>query len=424
MDFTDQAFWIAVLQIIAIDIVLGGDNAVVIALASRRLPEKQRKLAILWGVAGAIGLRVVLIFFALYLLAIPYLKTVGALLLLWIGVKLLLPEDEGEGEGIDASTTLVGAIKTIVVADAVMSLDNVIAIAGAAKGSLGLVIFGLVVSVPIIVWGSKLVLKLMDRFPIVIVAGGALLGWIAGDMMVTDVALADWFKANVPGASWLAPVVGALFVIVLGKWLASRAKAKVPAYEIGTATHGAAGAPIAAVGAGAGETAGERAPGGLAPPAAGGASSGATARGAFFKSILLPVDASDNAARAVEYAVELRRQLSQPEAVAIHVLNVQRPVSGDVSTFVAKDAVQDYHREKSEEALRRPLSILDGAGVKYTVHMLVGTPWDAICEYAAQQGCDHIIMGTRGLGTYTGAALGSVAMGVIQNSPVPVIVIK
>lgn len=210
------------MQIIAIDIVLGGDNAVVIALASRRLPPKQRNLAIFWGVFGAIALRVVLIFFALYLLAIPYLKVVGALLLFWIGVKLLLPEPEEGGHEIAASTNLLGAIKTIVVADAVMSLDNVIAIAGAAKGSLGLVIFGLVVSVPIIVWGSKIVLTLMDRYPIIVVAGGALLGWIAGDMIATDVALKAAVDARVPYAHYVFSVIGALIVVMLGKVLGAR----------------------------------------------------------------------------------------------------------------------------------------------------------------------------------------------------------
>ena len=193
----------------------------VIALASRRLPPKQRNLAIFWGVFGAIALRVILIFFALYLLAIPFLKVVGAALLVWIGVKLLLPEPEGDHH-IDASTNLIGAIKTIVVADAVMSLDNVIAIAGAAKGSIGLVVFGLVVSVPIIVWGSKLVLKLMDRFPIVIALGGALLGWIAGDMTATDAALKAPIEATIPQAHWVLPIAGALLVIALGKLLGAR----------------------------------------------------------------------------------------------------------------------------------------------------------------------------------------------------------
>ena len=171
MDIASPEFWIAVLQIIAIDIVLGGDNAVVIALACRRLPERQRNIGIFWGVFGAIGLRVILIFFALTLLAIPFLKIIAGLLLLWIGIKLLQPEPESNGHTIDASTTLLGTIKTIVIADAMMSLDNVVAIAGAARDSIGLVVFGLLVSVPVIVLGSKLVMKLMDRFPVIVVMG-------------------------------------------------------------------------------------------------------------------------------------------------------------------------------------------------------------------------------------------------------------
>ncbi|MGD9598279.1 MAG: TerC family protein [Steroidobacteraceae bacterium] len=223
MEITTPEFWIAVGQIIIIDILLGGDNAVVIALASRRLPQAQRRQAIFWGVFGAVALRVVLIFFALQLLQIHYLKLGGGLLLLWIGVKLLLPQHEGTGHDIKASTHLLGAIKTIVLADAVMSLDNVIAIAAAAKDHLGLVVFGLLVSVPIIVWGSRFVLKLMDRFPIVIVGGAALLGWIAGDMIAHDVAIHDQMAAWLPGPlAWAAPVTGALLVVVIGKILAAR----------------------------------------------------------------------------------------------------------------------------------------------------------------------------------------------------------
>jgi YjbE family integral membrane protein len=168
-----------------------------------------------------------LVFFALSLLAIAYLKIVGALLLLWIGMQLLQPEPENGGHEINAGVTFWGAIKTIIIADAVMSLDNVIAIAGAAKDSIGLVIFGLIVSVPIIVWGSKLVMKLMDRFPVVIVIGAGLLGWIAGDMVVTDVATRVWVDANAGFLHWLAPVLMALLVIVGGKWLAARTLVKV-----------------------------------------------------------------------------------------------------------------------------------------------------------------------------------------------------
>jgi YjbE family integral membrane protein len=225
-------FLLAVGQIILIDILLGGDNAVVIALACRKLPEAQRRAGILWGTAGAIILRVVLIFFAITLLKIPFLKVVGALLLLWIGIKLLTPEDDGDHD-IQASDKLWAAVKTVIVADFVMSLDNVIAIAGAAENVGGdhqmpLVIFGLLVSIPIIVWGSQLVIKLMDRFPIIITLGGMLLGWIAGTMAVSDPAVMPYLGGAAGAAEpsamirYAAGIGGALLVLLVGKSMAGR----------------------------------------------------------------------------------------------------------------------------------------------------------------------------------------------------------
>lgn len=206
---------LSVLQIILIDVLLGGDNAVVIALACRGLPERLRNKGIFWGVFGAIGLRVVLIFFALKLLVLPFVKIVGALLLLWIGIKLLREEGDEDHE-VHAHEHLFGAIRTIVVADAVMSVDNVIAVAAAAKGDIGLVAFGIAISVPIIVWGSKLVLKLMDRFPWVITAGAGLLGWIAGGMLVHDVVLQPMLVGMPGWASYVAATVGAALVVIVG----------------------------------------------------------------------------------------------------------------------------------------------------------------------------------------------------------------
>lgn len=226
IEFFETLHWGAVFQIILIDILLGGDNAVVIALACRNLQHKQRIQGILWGTAGAIILRVLLIAFALTLLGIPFLKIVGALLLLWIGVKLLIP-DEDEHGNITGGSSVMSAVKTILIADFVMSLDNVIAIAGAAQNThldhqLYYVIFGLVVSVPIIIWGSTLVLKLIDRFPLVVTFGAALLGWIAGGMLVTDVFIEGHFGAVTTPVKIAAEVIGALFVVGLGKWVASR----------------------------------------------------------------------------------------------------------------------------------------------------------------------------------------------------------
>ncbi len=237
LEFFQTLSWAAVFQIILIDILLGGDNAVVIALACRNLQPRQRMQGILWGTAGAIGLRVVLIAFALTLLAVPDLKIVGALLLLWVGVKLLIPEEDAHGN-IKGGASVWAAVKTIIVADFVMSLDNVIAIAGAAQTAnpdhqIGLVIFGLVVSVPIIIWGSTLVLKLIDRYPLVVTFGAGLLGWIAGGMLVTDVVIVERVGEVSSAMKLTAEVVGVLLVVGLGRWLAARKKTAAPAPESG-----------------------------------------------------------------------------------------------------------------------------------------------------------------------------------------------
>jgi len=221
--------WGAIFQIIVIDILLGGDNAVVIALACRNLPKEQRLKGILWGTAGAIALRVILIAFAVALLQVPFLKLVGGALLVWIGVKLLLPGEEDEHGNLQGGTTLWSAIKTIIIADLVMSVDNVIAIAGAAQQAdpdhqMGLVIFGLVVSIPLIVWGSTLVLRLLERFPIVITLGGALLGWIAGSMMITDIAVVRAIGEPGTALHYGAGAAGAVPVVLLGPLLGARRK--------------------------------------------------------------------------------------------------------------------------------------------------------------------------------------------------------
>ena len=221
MDFLSHDFWIAVFQIIAIDVVLSGDNAVVIALACRNLAPELRRQGILWGVGGAIALRVVLTAFAAALLGYPYLKLIGGVLLLWIGIKLLLPE-EAEGHDVQGSPQLWSAVKTIIVADFVMSLDNVIGVAAAARDSLALLLFGLAVSIPLIVWSSQIIMKLMERFPVIVTLGAGLLGYVAGGMLVSDVAVRAWVDAAIPAASTLVGGACALLVVVVGNWLAWR----------------------------------------------------------------------------------------------------------------------------------------------------------------------------------------------------------
>jgi YjbE family integral membrane protein len=224
-------FWVDVFKIIMIDLLLSGDNAVVIALACRNLPEAQRKKGIMYGVGGAIGLRIVLTFFAVSLLALPYLKLVGALLLLWIGVKLLLPEDEHSEGNVKADTHLWGAVKTIIIADFVMSLDNVLGVAGAAHGNIMLLVFGLLISIPMIAWSSQLVLKLIDRFPIIVFGGGALLGYVAGEMLVGEALFKPLLEAH-HALHWLIPALCAALVLVVGKWLSARKVASASAIDL------------------------------------------------------------------------------------------------------------------------------------------------------------------------------------------------
>ena len=219
MEFATPQFWLAALEIIVINILLSGDNAVVIALACRNLPPKQRRWGVFWGAIGAIILRIILTFFAVSLLKLSWLKIIGGVLLVWIGIKLIA-EDEGEGgPDVQASDRLLAAVRTVIIADIVMSIDNVLGVAAAAKGSLLLLVFGLVVSVPLVIGGAQLIMRLIERFPILIVAGGGLLGYVAGELIVEDSAIADWVHVNAAWLTWAAPAAGVVLVVGVAKWL-------------------------------------------------------------------------------------------------------------------------------------------------------------------------------------------------------------
>jgi YjbE family integral membrane protein len=237
-------FWIGLAKIIGINIVLSGDNAVVIALAARSLPPKQQKMAIFWGAGAAVVLRIILTVFAVKLLALEWLKIIGSLLLFWIGVRLLIPED-GDAD-IDASDNMMAAIRTILIADLVMSLDNVIGVAAAAGGNFTLLILGLLISIPLVVFGATLLVHLMERFPVIITIGAGLIGWVAGEMLVTDPALEGWLTAMgirfVQGKpsigelslELIAGAIGVVIVVFWGLWLAKRQEAAAKQAEPGT----------------------------------------------------------------------------------------------------------------------------------------------------------------------------------------------
>jgi len=216
----DPNFWIGLMKIIWINIILSGDNAVVIALAARSLPPHQQKKAILFGSGAAVVLRIILTVVAVKLLALSWLQVVGGLLLLYIGVQLLSEEEEHDGEGKEGGS-LMAAVRTILIADVVMSLDNVIAVAAAAKGNDLLLIIGLAISIPLVIFGSSLMIKLMERFPIIVTLGAALIGWVGGETIVADVALKDVLAAN-PWLHYAAAAAGAVFVVLLGRAMQKR----------------------------------------------------------------------------------------------------------------------------------------------------------------------------------------------------------
>lgn len=237
MDFTAPTFWVSLLQVIWIDLLLSGDNAVVIALACRSLPKSQRTWGIILGAGAAVVLRILFAFAVSLLLGIPFLKVVGGLLLLWIALKLATDSD-GDAHEVKAADTLFKAVRTIAIADAVMSLDNVVAIAAASRGHPELFIFGLLLTIPLIVFGSQILLRLLTRFPLLIWAGAALLGWIAGEMLVGDalslqglahldpslVAVDDHGAHPAPLPRYVASTIGAVFVVGLGLYLRRRSE--------------------------------------------------------------------------------------------------------------------------------------------------------------------------------------------------------
>lgn len=387
MSFSSPEFWVALLQIIGVNIVLSGDNAVVIALAARSLPPHQQKKAVAWGSGAAVVMRIVLTIIAVELLRLPYLKLVGAALLLWIALQLLLPEDDGHGESA-ASGGMASAIKTILLADLVMSLDNVIAVAAAAKGSLTLLIVGLAISIPLVVFASTLLLNLMSRFPVIITLGAGLLGWVAGEMAISDPAVKAWIDANMAYLHYVAPALGAAGVIALGRFLAGRAEAE--ALEQARA-----------------------------------ASPQALVRGDVgIRRILLAVDGSEHSRKAVEQVLAMSKESRDPQSLEVHLANVQPSLPGDVSPHVSRESMAGFHHEQAEQALKTAREMLQGAGLRVMEHEAVGNAGPVLAEMASQQGCDLIVLGSRGLGATSAALVGSVAQSTMEHATVPVLLVK
>ena len=397
MDATQ--FLSALLAIIVIDLVLAGDNAIVIALAARSLPAHLQKRAIVWGAVGAIAVRSAMTLVVVWLLAIPGLLLAGGALLVWIAWRLLLPETETAQHG-PAPTTFWGAMRTIVIADAVMGLDNVLAVAGAAHGSYLLVVTGLVISVPIVVWGSTLVLRVVDRFPVVVYIGAGVLAWTAVKMMSSEPLLRPWLQEHpvaVLALYFLVPAVLWLGFVRNHRQLESRIHARLLDFK---SLHPPPAAPAA-----------PQPDPRPTPPNPGEPS---------MLKVLVPVDGSTNALRAVRHAMA---QYRRDHELELHLLNVQPALSRHVARFIARHDRDAWHHEQAEGALSGAHKLLDGAGVPYHTHWAIGDRAGQICRSAESLGVHHIVMGTARKNSITRMLEDSTTHRVLEASPVPVEVV-
>lgn len=383
-------FLSALAAIIVIDLVLAGDNAIVIALASRNVPRHRQRQAIIWGTAGAILVRSSLTLVVVWLLNIPGLLLAGGIMLVWIAYKLLLPENGNGSEAkVDAAGTFWGAIRTIVVADMVMGLDNVLAVAGAAHGSFLLVVIGLLISIPIIVWGSTMLLRFVERFPGFVYVGAGVLALTAAKVISAEPYLKDLLAVH----SLTTPVL--YVVIVVGVlWTGfvqnhRKLEAKIRARLASFAQQRRSQTTVSH------ELKGED----------------------TMLRILVPIDGSRNSHFVVPHVI---KEFQRNKAVEIHLLNIQPPFSWHISRFINKKTREQFHRDEADKALWKVRRAFDGFGVPYSLHVEVGNKAKLIAETARRLRCDHIIMSTARKNTLTRMLEDSTTNNVLELTSVPV----
>ena len=389
---TPAEFLSALGAIIVIDLVLAGDNAIVIALAARNLPAELRRRAILWGTTGAIVVRSALTLAVVWLLKLPGLLFVGGALLVWIAYRLLVPDEEADGVEHSSGTSFWAAMKTIVIADALMGLDNVLGVAGAAQGSYLLVVLGLVISVPIMVWGSTMILGFVERHPGFVYFGAGVLAFTAGKMMLHEPFVAELIPGSIASAVLIAFLV--LAVLWAGflrnhRRLESRISARLAAFA-GRRLSEAAEHP-----------------------------SNEQEEASMVK-VLVPVGGDANSQLAVRHAVA---EFMKGTEMEIHLLNVQAPFSRHVAQFASPKSRADYHREQAEKALAPSRELLDGHRIPYAVHVALGKRAEVIAETARKLRCHHIVMSTARKNSLTRMLEDSVTNRVLELTTVPVEVI-
>ena len=393
MEWLGMDFLAALATIVVIDLVLAGDNAIVIALAARNVPRHLQRRAMVWGAMGAVVVRCILTLVVVWLLQFPGLLFVGGAMLVWIAYKLLIPEHaHGEGPQIKAANTFWGAIRTIVVADMVMGVDNVLGVAGAAHGNFVLVVMGLLISIPVLVWGSSILLRYVERFPALVYLGAGVLAFTAVKMMTSEPFVQHALEPH----RALLPLIYAVSVLgVLWTGFSENHR------RLESQIHA--------------RLAGQR----KLETASSTDNSALKGDGTMDK-VLLPVDGSRNAQHAARHVLQAFK--TNP-SLEVHLLNVHTPFSRHVSQFISRKSRDDFHHDEAAKALRSVRRMLDGAHLPYTIHMVVGKKAEAITETARRMGCDHIVMGTARKNSLTRMLEASTTNRVLELTTVPVEVI-
>jgi YjbE family integral membrane protein len=391
LELFSPEFFSALLAIIVIDLVLAGDNAIVIAMAARNLPAHLQKKAIIWGAVGAIAVRSAMTLVVVYLLKIPGLMLIGGLLLVWIAYRLLNPEQENAEHG-NASTTFWGAMKTIVIADAIMGLDNVLAVAGASHGSYVLVVLGLLISIPVVIWGSTQILKLVERYPSVTYLGAAVLAWTAAKMMISEPISQEWLASQSPVLEYLIQVVVVLGVLTSGFIRSRRALEDVIAPSV------------------------------VIPESANIVSSQQSIHfgESNMNKILIPVDSSKNSEMAVKHAVKTYGQ--DPNA-SFHLCNVQPTLYRHIGKFLSKQTINEWHAERAALASASASAYLEKQGLKFSFTYVCGDTGTAIRDEAVRLECDRIVVGTSKKNSLSRLFENSTTAKLLEISDIPVEVV-
>lgn len=390
MELFSPEFFSALLAIVVIDLVLAGDNAIVIAMAARNLPTHLQKKAIVWGAVGAIAVRSAMTLAVVYLLNIPGLMLIGGLLLVWIAYKLLNPAKDGDGGHDHASTSFWGAMKTIVIADAVMGLDNVLAVAGASHGSYVLVVLGLLISIPVVIWGSTQILKLVERFPSITYLGAGVLAWTAAKMMIAEPVvqnlLANPVLEYAIQAFVIVGVLGAGFIrsrLALEEFIAP-----------------------AAVNTVASEMLPEKQSYNLGDKS--------------MNKILIPVDDSSNTLLALKHAVST---YGKNPATEFHICNVQPRIYRHISKFINKNTIYEWQAERAKLAAKTAADFLERAGVNFSFNYVCGDKGEALRDEASRLGCSRIVIGSAKKNTLMRLFENSTTAKLLEISNVPVEVV-